>query len=311
MNKTGLFAAMAIFAIGFASCNKDTEPQLTSTVSVNTYSLVTSTGGTVVSPTKYTYIFDVYKGTGTMGTEALGTAGGNVSFRTDAMKYLNAYATVEGDESIYEFISMTAEDAGGTPTPVTSLNSLITYATNANNMRLLADLKDVLNVNPISYPTTREKSLYSFTQYKYGAYTVTTFWPDMLYTGTTITNYPGAEIPYNNDKIVYRVVMDLSTPNDYKADVYFYNAKFAEKAPSINFVLKNLSLKFSAVGFTIDGSNVDPVMIPENTPNTRFRFDNFTLMSNPLMSTMSCRYKVAGVYMGQAEGAFLFTTGNK
>lgn len=308
MKKIALLACGALI-MGVTSCNKESEPINTQTITIETYSLVSKSGSApVVAPTTYKYYSNLTAMTTQISTEDLSTGTGVLKFQTDMIPFIYGYNISIDKEKGHPFRFMKAADAGGTPTPVTKLRCDLTECTNANNKTLIGSLENQLKANPLLVPANKG---YSFMQYTLGEYDVKTFWPDMLYTGSTMTQYPGDGSPYENENITYRVKMNLSKADNYTADVFFYNAKFAEKAPAVNFVLKDLPLKFSLMGFEISAENVDPVMVPENTPNTRFRFDSFKLLSTPGMDGMTCRYKVAGIYEGEASGMFLYPVQEK
>lgn len=303
-----MFASAALL-LGMASCNKESDIKQTTTLYVDTYSLVTNTtgGNPSVSKNRYNFVFDQVAGTAVMSVENLLY---NLPIKTKSVKYGSFFSTVMGKDEMQSCSLMEAADATEVPqTPVTDLHADITSVANPNNRSLLNKLDKVLAVNPLKYPGTQRASLYADIQFRSGNYLVRTFWPDMLYTGSTSTQYPGADEPYSTDNIVYRVSMNLEKAGEYTADVYFYNAKFApsDKAPSVNFVLKGLKLEFSDLGFKISGKDVDPEMIPEKTPNSKYRFDEIMIMSSvDMMRIESCRYKVATVFSGNFSGTGVY-----
>lgn len=308
MKKTLLFAA-AVLGLSAVSCVKDDDPQITETTYYDTYSLAIPVAGTpVVSPTKYVFTIDGVASTGRMSTDNLVLGGGNVGFTTKPMPYKVGLYNVHGKPMAFGFLEGTNIAASGDK-EITNYRCQMTNASNTNSDSLLNKLTDVLKANPLSRPSTSKVSTYLSMQYYYGTeWKVMTFWKDMLYTGNTVTRYSSSPAPYVTGTITYRVAMNLDDAKNYTADVYFYNAKFADnpKAPTLNFVLKGLPLKFTSAGYEISVENVDPVMVPENTPNTAFPFTKFGLRSTSDLSGIVCSFEVAGRYQGDFSGNGLY-----
>lgn len=109
-------------------------------------------------------------------------------------------------------------------------------------------------------------------------YAVATFQSDVTYRGITTTtfSYQGQDMVYKTKAGSYRVVINPST---MKADVVLYRVKFAEQAPALILVLKDLDVKLGRNGYTISGTDVVPGQQDGNmlTPNTSFPFETFTL----------------------------------
>lgn len=153
---------------------------------------------------------------------------------------------------------------------------------------------------------------YSFPMMKYtvdGDYTVRTFLRDNTFLGSTTTSYPAENgfATFENENIYYRVVMDVKAR---KADVVLYKAKFAEAAPELTMILKNLDLEFTNSGYVVSGKNIIPNVVEgaATTPNPKYPFNTFTLQtSNDNMTSVRCEYKVAGVFTGIFSGSTLRT----
>lgn len=120
-----------------------------------------------------------------------------------------------------------------------------------------------LNINDLSgYTTTNfrmpEKDpLYKYVpvvplvmQYNVGTeYQVKTFLPDAVYFGTTTITTVSSGANFTNPDFLYRVIFNKDLK---KADVVFYNAKFAERMPiTVSFALKDLDVKFLDNGYEI------------------------------------------------------------
>lgn len=310
MKKIMMIAAGAAMMFGVVSCNKESETVNNATMYVSTYSLATRTGmSPVVSLTRYAVYVDFTTMKSTVSTDNLNIGGSAIGFKTAEMDYKAGYTAALGENQRRSFAQMQGTDVTTQGSmPITNMNCQLTYAAVNNDTQLVNQLKNELQQNPIAVPNslTREGSIYVYMQYKLGDTLVRTFWTDMMYTGTTTTTYPQATEPYTTDKITYRVVMKQNATGSRLADVYFYNAKFADsdKAPSLNFVLKDLPLTFGDYGFKIEAQNVNPVMA--NTPNTKYVFNNISITSTTDMAGMTCDYQVAGVYRGSFSGKTVF-----
>ncbi len=116
-------------------------------------------------------------------------------------------------------------------------------------------------------------------------------------------------MPEPINSIIYRVSMNLKDSSKYTADVYIYNAKFApEMKQTINIVLKNLPMTFTSEGYVISATNVNPVMLGENTENTKYVFNSFDLQSTDKMRAMQAAFRVAGVFSGQVTGRSILSS---
>ncbi len=142
-------------------------------------------------------------------------------------------------------------------------------------------------------------------QYNIGSlYSVATFQSDATYRGITSTTfaYQGQQMEYKTKSGSYRVVIN---PNTLKADVVLYRVKFAEQAPALILVLKDLDVTLGRNGYTISGNNIIPgqqdgAML---TPNESFPFESFTLTTtNDELSTVSINYTVRNKSMEDKIG---------
>lgn len=136
-------------------------------------------------------------------------------------------------------------------------------------------------------------------------YTVKTFPVLAYYSGKTTTSYKDKndqEVGFSTTMPLYRIEIDV---DDKKADVQFYNAKFAETMPmSITFTLEDLDVEFTNRGYYIKGENVVPMM--DETPMERYVFNDFTLSCvDENLSTINVEYNVAGMYKGNFSGSYI------
>lgn len=111
-----------------------------------------------------------------------------------------------------------------------------------------------------------------------GKYFLATFTPDATYRGITTTafQYQGQEQAYKTKAGSYRVVLNLNTN---KADVVLYSVKFAQQAPALILVLKDLDVKFERGAYSISGKDIVPQQLDGQmlTPNESFPFEEFNL----------------------------------
>lgn len=300
MNKIALTAGVALLMTGAVSCVGEGEEKRTVSQPASAYVLAMPVDGgeASVSKSDFRFDFDIVNSKVTMIAQDVVLDGNATTITAQDLPYYSALITLEGKQ--YGCYHM----AGSTTTAptVTSLNGDLTFASYTNVEELVGKkLKSVLEVNPLNRPAAGTAMPYLFASFKYNdKWNISTFWNDMLFCGNTTTRYPGMTEAYNTEGITYRAVLTFGKEG-YKADLYFYNAKFAEKAPELNFVLKDLDLTVDRYGrFIIQGEKVAPVMIPEGSPNTRFTFDNVKMTTN--MKTMTGDYSVAGIYTGQFSG---------
>lgn len=158
-------------------------------------------------------------------------------------------------------------------------------------------------------------------EYNVGAlYSVATFTSDVTYRGITTTtfSYQGQEMAYKTKSGSYRVIIN---PQTLKADVVLYRVKFAEQAPALILVLKNLDVTIGRNGYTISGKDVIPGQQDGNmlTPNTSFPFEDFTLTTvSSDLTKINISYTVRNktmedkigngarvVYKGEFNGAYV------
>ncbi len=309
MKKTIIALCGVAMVLGMSSCDKNVG-ETSSTISTGCYSLVsTPSGETYVSGAKYTYAFKQMAGTVKVGVSELNIGGGTeASFTTSEMPYgagrleLPSY----GYPVVYLFAGQDVTGKDGVK--ITDFSGEYTTAAVMNNDSILGKInKEYFNLEPLYMPMNNTYSVLSF---KYGENTVNTFWPDLIFSANTFTSYPGmTSMPEPINSIIYRVSMNLKDSSKYTADVYIYNAKFApEMKQTINIVLKNLPMTFTSEGYVISATNVNPVMLGENTENTKYVFNSFDLQSTDKMRAMQAAFRVAGVFSGQVTGRSILSS---
>lgn len=152
---------------------------------------------------------------------------------------------------------------------------------------------------------TAYTSPFFIAQYNIGSlYSVATFQKDATYAGTTSTvfDYKGQSQAYETTVGFYRVIVNILTQ---KADVVLYNVKFAEQAPQLILVLKDLDLKLERGGYTITGTDIVPGMPDGNmlTQNESFPFESFSLKTvSADLTKIQIEYTVRNKLMEQQIG---------
>ncbi|MDE6226917.1 MAG: hypothetical protein K2M63_05320 [Muribaculaceae bacterium] len=131
---------------------------------------------------------------------------------------------------------------------------------------------------------------------------------DMSFFGKTVTTYPGGE--YENNGMVYRIFIDV---NSKTADVVIYDAKFADKAPSLAVVyLPSLPMTLKNGSFEINGTDIIP-KVPEGTdmnavlvdyPNYIFKSFHFSTVEGTLLSKAKISYNVGEAFSATFEGQY-------
>lgn len=301
------FVAVSVFAM--SSCSKDSESNnsYTSTTPISAYNLYVASDGSGSSSTglalyDFTMTFPAY--TIQVSADNMAVPGGvSSSFATVPMNLKSSMVTVE--ETGREIISFSSDNASESSTRIRNLKGSLTQAAYFPPEVTVPGYKLLLPGNTKHYVLM---------QYNLNDnWDVRTFWPDVTFKGSTVTTYPGMGEAFFNSGISYRVVMQLKDKAiTDKADVIFYNAKFAPKAPEITVVLKNLDLEFNERGYTIKGHDVIPYMLEagelQETP--RFKFNSFDLRVAGDLTSAVIDYRVADIYSGSFTGISVVKTSN-
>ncbi len=292
---------MAGAAVSLVSCDKEngSGSSYSSTTPVSAYNLYVSAAGdgeAYTGTAVYKFTLKIPEYTIQLAADAMATPGGSTaSFSTVEMNFATAYVSV--DDMSREVIAFGAEDAAEGGTKVSGLKGYLTQAAYLPVGETVPGYTVLVPSNSLHYAVMQ----YTLND----RWNVRTFWPDATFRGSTVTSYPGMTDAYSTDGISYRVVMQLrdGAISD-KADVIFYNAKFAPNAPEITVVLKNLDLQFTENGYTVSGVDAIPYMVEagalQETP--RFKFNRFDMDVTGDLTTAVIGYQVADVYTGSFTG---------
>lgn len=295
MKKT-LLLSLATGLFIFSACDNKPEKN-TMSVKIPTYNLVTSIDSSTepeVVAAIYNYDLDLMESTVAVSS----VLNSDISFTTKEVPFKAYY--LQSDNVLHEVIKIDEFLAGST-NKGESLNSFNCELTTLANIPPY-----IMGLPEAFYPTGK----YTILSYNVGSkYNVRTFWSDVTFSGNTNTSYVdqnGDNQSYLNKDILYRVVMNIK---DKKATVILYNAKFAENMPQSisNIVLKDLPLKFSNYGYSIEGENIIPEIYEggEATPNTRFVFNKFELSCAGNLVSSNIYFEVAGGFKGSFTGDYV------
>ena len=173
------------------------------------------------------------------------------------------------------------------------------------------------NMKPAGKYTLQENQLpqhITVAKYDIGtSYRVNTFQVNTFFVGTTTTTYPQSEEPFVTDNITYRFIVnpDKESASGYSAVMVIYDAKFSgsDKEPTkAAVIVEGLAVEFLASGIRIYGENIVPGVVEagEVTPYPSFTFNKVEFnTTDPYYIHGKLDYKVAGVFNGSFEGAYL------
>ncbi len=307
MKKILKLSLAAAILLPLASCNDDSSKNsYTRGLPISAYNLVTAVDDASVKPAvglsgyNVTFKYEDQKNSVQIksGNVVL-PDGGSISFTTKPMA-VNV-STVTVDDSNRELIKFTSENPSESGAEVSQLNGMITQS------GYYPGSAEVKGYDLLFPSSTKHYPILDYVLNE--KWRVRTFWRDMTFMGSTITtgsNMPG---PFTNTKFRYRIYMKTNTNGALtgKADVIFYNAKFAANMPfEMTIVLRDLDLKFSNSGYTLSGTDVIPDMVSDGdqfTPYPSFVFNNFTFTAVGDLTQATASYKVAGKYNGQFQGS--------
>lgn len=294
MKKSLLFALAAIAVAGFSSCDRNSGVTSTVTFSAQSFNLVTTLDGSAdpaVASSIYKFNFDQIAGTGVISTEITNNIK-PISFVTDPITY--KVMNYQWNNGIHEVIDLETFKTK----EIYNLDFQLTT---------MANIPPVIDGLPAIVIPTGYK--YVIASYQVGDnVNVRTFWPDVTFTGSTITSYSfaGVDKSFNSTDVKYRVVMN---PADKKATVILYDARFAEEMPKpiTNIVLKDLPVKFTNNGYEISGTEITPVCYEGGvaTPNTDRIFNSFTLSVGGDLTEARIDYTVSNVFRGSFTGCYI------
>lgn len=282
--------AMLAAASTLSSCLKDSDT--TEFLSLQLCSHVVDADGSnprLVGDIKYSFNYNISQSTVQVSADGIPTGNSKVSFTTDAMPYQTG---VFPDTPGYvRAFSGAGKTAGGEPVlNVKGMESTYFYY-------FYTQYPGIIEI------AQRSRSAYLSFDID-DKYKVCTFMRDSFFGGKTTTRFSGES--FENDKALYRVVFseDLT-----KATVVIYNAQFAPTMSAMSaIVLENLTVKATAIGYTIEGNNVVPKAIMDNAliEMKRFPFNSFMISTASTdMIKINCNYTVAGQYRGEFTGVYM------
>lgn len=314
MNFKNLFLLGILgMGMGMSSCSLDDDDEDKNGIDDNNYqSTVYICANHVTAPdgqafatnANYTMTFYYMLGTASVSTSDLSLGYGNMGFLTNGMDLTTTYYQYNGQRlDVTSFSGGTGSGNGVTVANLGGFTSSIVNILGTNDP-----------INPM-YPFISRIPLVM--SYKANNdYTVKTFMPDAIYTGNTTIATVGSEAdPFQNDAIRYRVVFD----KDFKkADVIFYNAKFADRMPvTINFVLQDLDVEFNRNGYVLKGENLTPSLYESDglTPAPNYQVTSFEwINTSDDLTVSSARYTVQigpAQYLGTFQGFYVLSKSEK
>lgn len=296
-------ASIAILA-ALSSCSKDSESSDIRNLTLAVYNLYTNpdaSANKVSTALAYYAVTTTFPGnTISIAADNMTTpGGGRADFKTFALPFTLKYLQLESTSR--QVFSFSNPNPSATNPPITNLSGIITQAT-------YSPATDAKLPDSFNRLIPNSQFYYIVMSYDFAGYNVRTFWPDMTFRGTTFTEYQGMEGTYSTEAMSYRVIMHRAADNSLedKADIVFYNAKFAAPAPELKaIVLKDLDLTFDLTGYKITGSAVVPQILMDGDnliSNPKFTFDSFTLVCGGDLTNATIYYEVAGMYKGRFSG---------
>lgn len=296
MTKKAFLIATATLAM-LTSCNSDSpEVKRTSDVwSLNLVSPISNDAESSIVRTRYVADLNYTSENVTLTLASMKIGNETFSFQSPVMKY-----TYSDNRFTMNFNTPSLTPINGSTGTFSNLRGCLTNAVctppKLDSGNVVFNNLDVINAT------------YTID----GKYIVTTFPQDCVYYGETKTTTGNGETPYSNTDICYRVAIDAQT---LTADVTIYNAKFNPNMPvSVNIALRGLKVTPGKGTYTIEGENVVPVNVIENTPFPAFTFSSFKLV--PLSQDLTSAridYTIPvseKLYSGTFMGSYRLTINN-
>lgn len=289
---------IGILGLGVCTTSCNLESSNEDNYLTNTYLcsnlIIPESGESYATNATYSLIYYYTSGTVTASSSNLILGSGATTFTTNPMTYkadmyrgenggLMEVTTFEGGQSI-----------GGS----TSVSKLQGYT---------SEIVNILSTNEEYIPEYQFKPFKALVMsYDVNSnYTVKTFMPDAIYTGTTtIASMGSASEPYISSQTKYRVMFN----QDYKtADILFYNSNFAPTMPSITFVIKDLPVQYTDKGYKISGSDIVPEQWEGGafTPNPRYSLTSFEFVNTSDNLTTGTLKFVFGPYLATFTGSYV------
>ena len=299
MKKILLYAVLISAGLAATSCDRE-DNYYSQSFPIPAYNLFTAkdgSGSAFVGYGNYVFTTEMPANTITMSTSTMVLPNGTTTtFSTDPLSYTTRYIKL-GDNNCEEITMKSSAPVADMK--ISDLNCMLTKA--------------AYNPGDIEVPGYKRVIpgwTYHFVVMQYtcnNLWNVRTFWPDMTFAGVTTTEYPGMTDHFRNEDMTYRIYMHRGSNNEIqdKADIIFYNARFAPTMPEITVVIKDLDLKFDNVGYVIEGSNIAPYMVEAGALQEapRFTFNKFELSVSGDLTSAKADYTVAGVFKGSFNGS--------
>ena len=311
MKISKLLLASLFFGTALTSCNLETDEKdnYTNGTFKCCNQVIPANGNTFATYAEYTLSFYLNTGNVSISTNSLNLGATTASFNTNIMDSETRYYTVDG--RTLDVTSFSGGSANGNGANVQNLQGFTTSIFN------IVSTNDPQNP---AYPFTAYFPLVMSYTLNHD-YTVKTFMPDAVYTGTThIRSVGGTMAPFANDDIRYRIVFSQAPESSLKkADIIFYNARFAAAMPvTINFVLQGLDVTYTKNGYIIsnaDGKPVVPQLYEASglTPVEGYQFNSFEFINSSDDLTMANamytvqidnKYTGTAIYSGDFSGYY-------
>lgn len=281
--KTAITFMAVALAIGFTSCDKNDDEGDGSTqyFTVPMPTLVTGNGVAATYDVSYRLDFSLQK----MVLSASPTFGSlQFGFKTDEVKF-----TVNGN---------TFSANAGNCTKVQGVAGVNDVRIKFNPMPVVPPETNGLGIGYYENPwlLTRYEVLPGMKAYTYPL--------RATFKGTFKSTYPGQQQPFETNECMVEYSIDLA---NRKADVYFYNAKFAAPMPAQKVMrLKDLTVNFTDDGIELLGLNIVPSLLEGNdyTPYADYTFNKIEFeIETPNMTDCEIDFTVAGRFTGEFEGS--------
>lgn len=306
MKLKALLLGLCGLGLGFTSCNLNDDPD--NNYFTGTYTccnlVIPSDGESFAMNATYDLAFYYTTGQVNVATSNLNLGYGTFSFSSTLMPSVTKYYSVDWSNSPLDVTTFSGGSANDNGVVVQNLKG---YTSSIVNVLSTND-----PVNPAYKFTPYIPLVMSYTVNH--DYTVKTFMPDAIYRGETVIRTVSTGNTFTNSGVRYRVYFSQDLK---KADIIFYNAKFAEAMPlTINFVLKNLDVTYNKSGYIISNSNGEPVnpwMYESDglTENPAYQFTSFQFInSSSDLSVGNCYYTVQignAQYRGEFSGYYVLS----
>ena len=297
MKLKSLFIGLIGLGLITTSCNldvDDSENYLSGTYTCSNL-VIPADGEPFATNASYTAAFYTNSGTLTISTSDLNLGYGTFKFQTNAVPSETKLYSVDWSNSALDVTTFSGASANSDGVTIQNLGGFMSSVVNV--------LSTNDPINPEFGFIARIPLVISYTANH--DYTVKTFMKDAIYRGTTSITTVGSQTePFINDTIRYRVIFS----QDYKkADIIFYDAKFAERMPvTIHFVLQDLDVKFTKNGYTISGTDVIPSLYDPSglTPAPNYVFKSFDFTNTSADLTVGAAMYTVQIGNAQYNGAF-------